>query len=378
MSAGVAAKDPLKELEDHLASQVKLPERQASFDMDDRPESEVLEFFPELAAALEWLESNLSEKWREADREALNCQRYHRRLARIAIATGNAAIILAIAQLSIKLTAPSLAVVGLILEAIALAAAVIAVAVGFWAKFDRRWLSQRHMAERLRMLKFRALEQLWCCELSTWRSWVQKQVTSLENVQDPKTIKKKIEEWSTRDLIEPELTTSLVCEPDPSLLRALTLYYCFKRVIFQADYFDRRRTDFERETGRWLHLSLPLFLISVGCVIGHFALEYLSTRTGSEALEKVSEALAVWLVAFAAIIPVLSLGIRAWFAAFELPRSANLFAAKHRALKQLTKQLQQDSGKALPTIHHLARVEHFLEHEHREWLRLLSDTEWFL
>jgi hypothetical protein len=378
MSAVLLAQDPVRELENHLAAQLKLLERRGSFDMDDGPEAEALAPFPELKAPLDWLEGKLGEKWRKADQEALVCQKRHRRLARIAIATGTAAIVLAILQLSIKLTAPSLTGVGLILEAIAIAAAVIAVAVGFWAKFDRCWLAQRHLAERFRMLKFRALGQLWCYETSTWRSSIEKQISDLKGIGDPKTIKKKIENWSSDELIEPDLTTSLVCDPEPSLLGALTLSYRFKRIGYQADYFDRRRRDFKRETGHWLNLSLPLFLIGVGCVIAHFALEYLATRRESAPLQGLLEDLAIWFVALAAIIPVLSLGIRAWFAAFELPRSANLFAAKHRALTHLTKQVVQDSGKPLPTIHHLAQTEHFLEHEHREWLRLLSDTEWFL
>ncbi|MGH9966993.1 MAG: DUF4231 domain-containing protein [Pyrinomonadaceae bacterium] len=378
MSAVVIAQDPVKELENHLAAQLKFSERRGSFDMDDGPEAKALAPFPELKAALDWLDSKLGEKWRLADQEALNCQSYHRRLARIAIATGTAAIVLAIVQLSIKLTAPSLTVVGLILEASAIAAAVIAVAVGLRTKFDRRWLAQRHLAERLRMLKFRALEQLWCSEQSKWYQWVKEQITSLQGIEDAKEIRGKIGEWSTGGLIEPDLATSLACEPDLSLVRALTIYYRFKRVEFQADYFDRRRKDFKKETGRWLHLNLPLFLTSVGCVIAHFALEYFATRAGSEPLASLLEDLAVWFVALAAIIPVLGLGMRAWFAAFELPRSASLFAAKYQALKHLTNQLEQDSAKVLPTLHHLAQTEHFLEHEHREWLRLLAETEWFL
>lgn len=374
MSVPAVANDPLKELTEHLASQVKLPERRGDFDMDDEPEAEALAHFAELKAALDWLENNLAERWRVADREALNCQKQHRRLARIAIATGTSAIALAVVQLSIKLTLPGLTVVALVLEAIAIAAAVIAVFVGLRAKFDRRWLGQRHLAERLRMLKFRALEQLWCFEQSPWHQWVEQKLTFLEGVEDSE----RIEAWSTEELIEPDLTASLKCEPSPGLLRALTIYYRFKRVEFQADYFDRRRKDFKRETGHWLDLTLPLFLISVGCVIAHFALEYLATRADSEALGKLLEHLAVWFVALAAIIPVLGLGIRAWFAVFELPRSASLFAAKYRALTHLTGQLEQDEGQVLPTLHHMERAELFLEHEHHEWLRLLWDTEWFL
>ena len=42
MSVAVVAKDPLKELEEFLASQVKLTERRGDFDMNDEPEAAVL------------------------------------------------------------------------------------------------------------------------------------------------------------------------------------------------------------------------------------------------------------------------------------------------------------------------------------------------
>jgi hypothetical protein len=377
MSATTTSNDALKQLAQHLSSQLGLKDRRGTFDMDDRPETDVLTSFPDLKASLDWLDSSLGEKWRKADKEALRCQRNHRRLARIAIVTGTAAIVLAVAQLAIKLTVAT-TYIAAALELGAVGAAVISVAVGFIAKYDRRWLAQRHLAERLRMLKFSSLEQLWCLEPAKWQEWVTARITVLEGLEDAKTVKHEIEEWSRKDLIEPQLATSLVSEPEPTLLNAVTTYYRFKRVEFQAEYFDRRQKDFKKATGGWLHLSLPLFLISVACVIGHFLLEHFGPRAEDEGVRHLLEQTAIWLVASAAIIPVLGLGIRAWFAAFELPRSAILFAAKHQALRNLVHQVEEDSGRALPTVHHMAQTEHFLEHEHREWLRLLSETEWFL
>jgi hypothetical protein len=367
---------PAVQLTKYLASQVTLKEREADFDMDDAPEAQVLAPFGELQDALGWLESKITGLWQAANQEALRCQARHRRLARVAIAAGTAAIVLAVVQLSIKQTLPGLTTVALVLELIAVAAAVIAVVVGLKAKFDRRWLGQRHRAQRLRMIKFRSLVQLWCLEPDLWQESVRQQLSMLADTDDV-----TIDKWLREEIAEPIVLDSLKCEPDAAVLRALTIYYRFKRVEFQASYFNRRREDFERETGRWLHLSLPLFLISVACVVIHFALEMWAhrlDRPGSEAAASYFEAVAVWFVALAAIIPVLGVGVRAWFSAFELPRSANLFAAKHRALQHLTNSLQEDAGKVLPTLRHMVQAEYFLEQEHREWLRLLRDTEWFL
>lgn len=377
MSTTAVANDPIQVLKDHLSSQVTLPTRRGDFDMNDGPESGVLAPFPDLKTAVDWLDAMLGERWRKADQEALDCQKYHRRVARAAIAAGTGAILCAITQLAIKLTFVSWISVADTFEVVAIVAASLAIALGLWAKFDRRWLARRHLAERLRMIKFRALEQLCCFDAATWRQRFEQEIDSVADLEDAGTIKEKIESWATDELIGSEFRAPDPCTPDPNLLRALTAYYFFKRVKFQADYFDRRRRDFKRQTGHWMHLSLPFFLISVGFVIAHFAFDLLAGRY-HESTARVFEGLAVWFVAMAAIIPILGLGVRAWFAAFELPRSAILFGAKHRALNQLTDQLEHDAGKAVPTLDHLAHAEHFLENEHREWLRLLSDTEWFV
>lgn len=70
--------------------------------------------------------------------------------------------------------------------------------------------------------------------------------------------------------------------------------------------------------------------------------------------------------------------VRAWIGAFERIRSAHSYEAKHHALEKCTKDLKCDEADCAATMHHIAHVEHFIEHEHREWLRLLLDAEWFL
>jgi hypothetical protein len=54
------------------------------------------------------------------------------------------------------------------------------------------------------------------------------------------------------------------------------------------------------------------------------------------------------------------------------------FRGKTRALFEDSKKLQSDEGDLAKTMHHIAHLEHFLENEHREWLRLLLDAEWFI
>lgn len=377
MTIHTGTEDPLKRLEEHLVAQMVLEERSGTFDMFDGPEAQFLIPFEGLRAALQWLEANVNGPWREADLRALRSQSQHRLLAQTAIVTGTAAIALAVVQLSIKLTWLQWTSAALVLEAIAVIAAVVAVAVGLTAKYDRQWLGQRHLAERLRMLKFRALGEIWCLDLKGWQKWVEAQLNDLKGAADFE----HVEQWSGEGEVEPYDPPFTNSTLDPNSAKALTIYYRIKRLDFQANYFKSRRDTYTRQTGGWLHLSLPLFLASVFCVIAHFAAEFWEQylkKAGNHHGAEVWYNIAIWCVALAAVIPVLGIGVRAWFAAFRLPRSASLFAAKHRALVRASAHLQDDSGDVAATFRHMTQSEHFLEHEHREWLRLLSDSEWFL
>lgn len=349
-------------LAEHLASEVGKKTREDDFDMNDGPELPLLETAPDLHDALQWLAGPLEEPWRQANTQAKESQRHHRLLARIAIVAGTAAIELAIVQLATRSLYPKFEYPKFV-EAVAVACAVIAVSIGLIAKYNRKWLGERHLAERLRMLKFRALEQLWCMDNASWQQWVEEQLRALRNADGYSLA----EAWREADEVEIPDPEPVHASRNAAFVTALTSYYLSKRIRFQANYFASGHKKYEKQTGIWLRLALPLFLAGVLCVIVHFLSEWWHLS-----------AVATWFVAFAAIIPVFSAGLRAWFAAFEVPRSASLFAAKNRALIRAADNLARDAGKVAETQWHMALTEYFLENEHREWLRLLRDTEWFL
>jgi hypothetical protein len=357
--------------EEHLALEVRNKARERDFDMNDRPEVGLPDCPLQLQIALRWLSDNVEKEWILADAQALQSQEHHRRLARIAIFSGTSAIVLAIMQLATSLTFPSVTHIVLRLEATAVITALCVVIIGAVARVDRRWLGHRHRAERLRMLKFRALEKLWCFDDQKWEQWVATQLRDLQGAASFHLLEK----WSEEEDVEGASSESAKRDHDPAFAHALTALYRFKRLAFQADYFQRRQSVYQRQTRGWRHLALPLFFASIVCVLAHFIFE---TWSGRLASPEVSHVLAVWFVALAAIIPVVGVGVRAWFAAFELPRSASLFGAKYHALIRAMSHLEQDSGDISATQRHMAQTERFLENEHREWLRLLRDTEWFL
>ena len=78
------------------------------------------------------------------------------------------------------------------------------------------------------------------------------------------------------------------------------------------------------------------------------------------------------------MLPVVGVGVRAWSAAFELSRKARCFQAKRQAMETAVLRLGNGSDELHIILAHLWHNELFLEEEHREWLRLLLDAEWFI
>jgi len=372
MATAAPSDDSLARLEEHLLFGATLKRRETDFDMNEGPDEEALAPFGELLSSLRWLAENVGHRWQLADAAALRSQKQHRALARVAIVAGTGAIVMAIVQLALGQIGLGGKGTAAALEAIAVVSALLAVVIGVFAKVDRNWLGKRHMAERLRMLKYRSLEQLPCLSETAWKQWVEHQLTSLTGAD----VFGAVEEWSRNDEMESTPAGSPNERLDAAGCRALTVLYRVKRVLYQAQYFDRRRELYQNQTAGWRRLTLPLFLASVVCVLLHFLLEH--PHDANKHPLDVRETFAIVFIALAAVIPIVGAGVRAWFGAFELPRSTSLYAAKHHAMVHAEEHLKEDSGDMAKTQHHIAQIEYFLEQEHREWLRLLCDTEWFL
>ena len=376
MNASTAATDPVSVLEQHLRS----GSTRANFDMDDAPDLERLSPFPPLHDAAAWLDGHVTPLWRQADAAALRHQRLHERLARAAVATGAGAIILAVVQLALKQSWPGFAGVAAWTEGLTALAGFIAVGVGLRAKSDRKWLGCRHRAERLRMLKFRALAraELWNGQDGQWKAWVENEIASFPEPDDLR----QMECWSKADTSEVESPAAGNLTVSLETRRALAAYYRHKRLLNQADYFDRKGRQAGRSWAvRMRHQRERLFFVTIGCVLFHFGADYLAGRMEQRGLVAAAhgwELASLWGMVLAVVVPVAGIGVRAWSAAFELSRKARSFAAKHAAMHKAVGRLG-DGGDEMPVIlAHLQHDELFLEQEHREWLRLLLDAEWFI
>ena len=362
-----------------MRQQLSAPGRAFTLDMEDEPEIPQLAQFGVLNDAIQFLNHEVARAYRAADEAALQHQRHHRQLARWAISTGAAAVMLAIVQPALKSAPDSWRGFVVWLELAAVVIGVIAVVFGLKAKFDSQWFIQRHVAERLRMLKFRALgrAELWCGNRAGWEDWVRGQIAAILAI----TSIEQVKEWAAGGEAEPDEPQPPPCTLSAPVLRAYSIYYRWKRVEFQSAYFKKQAEEFRKQSKPVAHLGRPLFFLTITAGALHFFADWrahVAETAHAESTAHAWHAIGVWALAAAALIPVGGLCVRAWTGAFEHARSASLFEAKRRALVTLSGQLDKDCGDLPKTMHHIAHIEHFLEHEHREWLRLLLEAEWFL
>jgi hypothetical protein len=298
----------------------------------------------------------------------------------MAVATGVGAIILAVVLLALKQSWPGSITAVVWIEGITVLAGVISVGMGLWAKSDRKWLGCRHRAERLRMLKFRALArtELWSGQDAPWRAWVENEIATLPAPDDLD----HMENWSREDTAESESPSVGTLSAEPATRRALAAYYRHKRLLNQADYFDRKGKQAGASWALGMHHHRErLFFTTIGFVLFHFVADYLAGRMEDQHLGGAAHAwelVSLWSIVLAAVLPVAGIGVRAWSAAFELSRKARSFAAKHQAMHKAVARLGNGTDELRVILAHLRHDELFLEQEHREWLRLLLDAEWFL
>ncbi len=391
-----------------------------TFDMDDGPElaHPALEQYPTVQRALAFLRAELYPMWQTFDQVSLEKQAKHKRMTRLAIWPGVAAVSVAIAILVLSHVFPKLTTVMTVIELVTVGLAAIAVASGLVAGFHHSWLTARQTAERLRSLKFAALgwHELWC-DWEQWTRFVKDEIRALSQLTDH-----AAEEWAKEgeDEARVEEVGDPKCAVDPAEVAALANYYRTKRLEYQRNYFDLQAH--KADLSSWAHrfrVSLLLFAMSVVCVLGHGVIAISLALLKDAPLDAPAKSAmvghltiaatpaggaesqgstAVWhtweiiLVGLAALLPVIGFGIRAWVSAFEFPRSRNLFRSKSRALKYQVNLLrdfanapsQNNLPPVVPTNNPIVVLlqtilfsEHFFIGEHREWCRLQTEAEWY-
>ncbi len=331
------------------------------------------------------------------DAAAITQQQQYRRVARRAAIFGAAAIVLAIIQVIFsKELAQTLSVPRWAEPAVAIAellfvvAAVWAVARGLWAAVHPGWLVARHRAELCRLAKYRFLldARAWSgstTEREDWERDLRDSAQAIATLQ-----KHDAESWMENDQIEsPPSYASLEGRVDA--VRAVASYYQQRRLNKQLDYFARRVAADRRRDEATKSWPVILFYASVGAALIHLALHighelagairgahpggHAGDAHGGEhggAFEKVNQALLLLALA----LPAVSAAVRTWRSAFEFARNTVRFKAKYMGLRHIADGFEAQN-QPVELMRRMWYSEQIIEAEHREWLRLMAEAEWF-
>jgi len=346
-----------------------IPAIQQNDDMYDSPQD--MPPSQPVRDALAFCRDTVEAGYRQADTLALRHQRYHRLLTITAAIFGTTAVLLAIVQLSglFRGTWP------VQLSGIAVAFALIAVITGLVSSQRLNWLLERHRAERYRLLKFRFLIDpvLWSGGKEEAKARMNRFTNEVDNIRALN--RQALRRWIDEDEV-PEAPTPLPhSKTDENIIRGLIEYYQKKRLGVQMDYFAGRALRNVR-MHRYTWFLPPLFFFSsVLAVSGHFIYDIVASAHGSQA-EVTTANLFVLFVVLAAAFPVIGAGVRSLRTAYEFARNNSRFRAKLVALSRLAERLRQENDPEA-IFRDLWSCEQILESEHREWLRLMIEGEWF-
>jgi hypothetical protein len=339
-------------------------ETSAKDDMLDTDE-ELDERWKALAEPLKQCKKVIVPAFQEADLAALAHQRRRRRLTELGAICGTVAVLFAIVQLAFpRLVEGHLLVV---LEVLAVLAAAGAVAMGAVSLLLAKWLVERHKAERLRLAKFRFLidPAVWSGDPAAASQRLQRLEEEVQRIVSL-TARDMHEEIKKENPPEPPPEPGPAQAIAPQTLAELVAYYRAKRLLFQRDYFrDRIKRN---EAKDWWTRMLPpiLFFVSVLAVLIHFVLDLM----GGHGPDQVSRI----CIVLAAALPAVAAGVREYRAAYEFGRNSSRYRAKEVALSRLD-DILRDETDPWSKIRELWYSEEILEFEHREWCRLMMDTE---
>ncbi len=312
--------------------------------------------------------------YQDADESSKKYQRRYRRRAISVAILGSAAVLLATFELSnlsfylpILRERPWLVTT---LEVLAGLSTLLFVLFGMGASLKQQWLLARFKAESLRLLKFASLHEagFWNGDSLNLRTCKKRICDKVEEIVSSSF--EELEEWVTKGRIP-----RIVCAPPTKSigkesLEELVVYYQKKRLDIQCSYL-RDASQRDRQNDRRTRMMPPvLFFGSVSFVLAHLSVEVVN---GSE----------TWwnrfLILLAAAMPAMGAGFRIYRSANESARNASRFKATHHVLLRLSERL--DAAKNATDVQGVFReigfCEQVLESDHREWMRLMVEAEWF-
>ncbi len=364
--------------------------RKQADDVCDTPEE--MAQWPPLVANLEKCEGVIK-AYRKADCEAKHVQSHHQHLYRAAAVSGTFAVLFAILQLHLVIPG-SVEYFPRYGEGITAIIALAAVLFGIFGFVQKKWLGLRHKAERFRFLKFEFLIDpgLW----GTNPKDRERAVTKLHNcchkiaqVNSKDELRRELKKYAENEILPKEPTRLASSEANAYTLHSLVDYYLTKRCRSQLKYFECKSRELSRRD-RYVKLLPPLlFFFSISAALAHFSLD-LAQSAEITAQTAPAFDISITLILIAASLPVIGAGVRTFRSAYEPARNRSRYCAARSALKKAEEQLAQSAKRLRGTsteghttidadevFRDLWRCEQILEAEHREWLRLMIEAEWF-
>jgi len=352
-------------------------------DADDMPES------PTLRGLLVFCQERILPAFRKADANAVRFQENHRRLAQSVSWLGAAATILATFQLFVgavldragpakpewprwvagvwDLLAAHVSGIEVSLGVIELTVVLIMFSLiihGLRRASQQRHLLERFKAERLRLLKFGYLlnPDVWSGDdalVQRAKEELPRRVDEIVSAMRP-----SLDRWVSEGAV-PRVWPGPKNELSGPDLVSLVGYYRRKRLEYQMKYLawaTKRSRERDEET------RVPvavLFFGSVVFVLIHVIVEGLDAKILSQ-----------FFVLLAAALPALVTPMRLVRSAYESARNASRFEASYNTLEGLADRLSKAENSSA-VFRELGFCEQVLEADHREWMRLMAEAEWF-
>ncbi len=253
------------------------------------------------------------------------------------------------------------------LEVLCAFIALVLVVIATFVALQMHWMVGRHRTERLRMAKFRFLidPETWCGEgsLATRLARLEDAVRMIQGLTHASFV-----EWAEEPVHQVEPARPVTCPlQDGAPLDQLIDYYRTKRLNYQRIYFSNRVKLFgpmDVLTG-WV---VPgLFYGSVLCVLAHYAY---GTWWHEQELHEISRV----LIFLTASLPAVAGGLRTLRAANEYSRNRTRYRTAALALTHLDEILMRPKPPE-EKLRDMDFCEQTLDLEHREWGRLMIESE---
>ena len=254
-------------------------------------------------------------------------------------------------------------------EIVASIFAACAVILGLYHADQNRWLVNRHIAERYRLLKFRSLldKRFWNInDNQDWREDVCRAIRNLCSLHDHEmsgipdqnpmtTISNKVhalflreegepdalEQWIKNDRV-PLSPASGICTCSHEAKTEFLDYYRKKRLLFQRDYYYCSYLRFRKTQIRTQRIPQVLFIASVCAVLAHYILDFITKGSFGRITS-------IALIGLAVTVPITGYVIKTHRDTFQAAKSSALYYAKYSALENLNSRVSVSSNRLMRT-----------------------------